>query len=79
MKEVAIIYRWFMKYPNVTISNLALFSASGDTNDAAFPYPSDSLKSYKFQTQNKLYGGQLIFVNCQLNMTNISSEKALQA
>ncbi|RNA00600.1 hypothetical protein BpHYR1_000089 [Brachionus plicatilis] len=43
--EVPIIYRWYIKYPNVTLSNFPAFSPTGDLNDAVFPYPPDSLKN----------------------------------
>lgn len=42
--DLPIIYRWYIKLPNVTLSNIVPFTPTGDINDAVFPYPPEQLE-----------------------------------
>lgn len=43
-QNLPIIYRWYNKLPNVSLSNMEPFTPTGDINDATFPYPSEQLE-----------------------------------
>lgn len=53
-KQFSCIYRWLKKYPNVTFSNFAPFTPTGDINDATFIPEEGISKNQSFHSQSKM-------------------------